>query len=446
MSESQFSPFAQYRLEELAAPGTDTFVDGPFGSSLKSYEYVDAGVRLIQLQNIGEGEWRDESKKFICTRKFKSLERHGAIPGDIAIAKMADPVARACLVPPVSEQFIVVADCIRLRLDRTRFDPGFVVRAINSPYTRRQAEKKAIGSTRVRINLGVLKTVDCLAPGLPEQQVISGILDTVDAAIHGTEAIIAKLKAVKQGLLDDLLTRGIDANGELRPPQTEAPHLYKESPLGWVPKEWDVLALGCCCVKIADRDHTTPTYLEDGVLMVSPTNLFGDEDIDFAGAKRISRKAHETNCKKTDLVSGDIILHRIGAGLGRVRLVKASMPEFSILHSMAQLRSDPRLMTNEFMLWALRTEGTKRQMGLGTQSIGVPDLGLDKISNFLVVKPPLLEQEEIAGRLNALQGRIDAETSGLNKLSTLKSGLMDDLLTGCVRVALLLAADQEGST
>lgn len=72
-----------------------------------------------------------------------------------------------------------------------------------------------------------------------EQAVVARVLYTLDTAIHETEAIIAKLKAVKQGLLHDLLTRGIDANGELRPPQAEAPHLYKESPLGWIPNEWD---------------------------------------------------------------------------------------------------------------------------------------------------------------------------------------------------------------
>ena len=230
MSDTTQSQFSRYQLAELAAPGSDTFVDGPFGSSLKSHEYVDAGVRLIQLQNIGEGEWRDENKKFITSQKFKTLERHGAVPGDIAIAKMADPVARACIVPAVSKQFVVVADCIRLRLDDSRFNAGYVVRAINSPYTRREAEKKAIGSTRVRINLSVLKTVGCLAPALPEQKEITRILDTLDTTVRETEAIIAKLKAVKQGLLHDLLTRGLDDNGELRPPQSEAPHLYKESP------------------------------------------------------------------------------------------------------------------------------------------------------------------------------------------------------------------------
>lgn len=79
---------------------------------------------------------------------------------------------------------------------------------------------------------------------IEEQQAIGEILDTLDTAIHETEAIIAKLKAVKQGLLHDLLTRGIAANGELRPPQAEAPHLYQQSPLGWIPKEWEVSTVG----------------------------------------------------------------------------------------------------------------------------------------------------------------------------------------------------------
>ena len=77
---------------------------------------------------------------------------------------------------------------------------------------------------------------------IAEQVKIAEVLDTLDTTIRQTEAIIEKLKQVKQGLLHDLLTRGIDANGELRPPQSQAPHLYKDSPLGWIPTEWDVAA------------------------------------------------------------------------------------------------------------------------------------------------------------------------------------------------------------
>jgi type I restriction enzyme S subunit len=235
-----------------------------------------------------------------------------------------------------------------------------------------------------------------------------------------------------------LLTRGIDSNSELRPPQSQAPHLYKDSPLGWIPREWEIRTLAKCSAKISDRDHTTPVYLHDGVLMVSPVNLYDEEGIDFGNAKRISHRAHFVNRKKTDLQAGDLIIHRIGAGLGRVRLITAQMPVFSILHSMAQIRPSAPTMSAEFMLWALRDNRVQLQIELGTQSIGVPDLGLDKIGGLLVVVPALVEQAAIASVLSAHQSTVETSRAELNKLRTLKSGLMDDLLTGRVRVTPLL--------
>lgn len=83
------------------------------------------------------------------------------------------------------------------------------------------------------------------------QSKIAEVLDALDAAIRGAEAVVAKLRAMKQGLLHDLLTRGIDANGDLRPPQPEAPHLYHQTPLGWLPKEWDVVPLGTLNLELA---------------------------------------------------------------------------------------------------------------------------------------------------------------------------------------------------
>ena len=226
-------------LSNVAASTSNSFVDGPFGSEMKSNEYTKEGVRLIQLQNIGDGRWIDDNKKFISEEKFSSLKRHGAAPGDIAIAKMADPVARSCILPPVANQFIVVADCIKLTPDRSKYDAGFVSKAINSHNTRREAELKSSGTTRLRINLSALKTVHVWAPPLPEQTRIAAVLDTIDDAIAKTEAVIAKLKQVRTGLLHDLLTRGLDEHGQLRDPVAH-PEQFQNSPLGRIPKEWKV--------------------------------------------------------------------------------------------------------------------------------------------------------------------------------------------------------------
>jgi type I restriction enzyme S subunit len=78
-------------------------------------------------------------------------------------------------------------------------------------------------------------------PPLPEQRKIAQILETVDNAIEKTEKIIEKYKRIKQGLMQDLLTKGIDEKGNIR---SEKTHKFKDSPLGRIPEEWEVVRLG----------------------------------------------------------------------------------------------------------------------------------------------------------------------------------------------------------
>ncbi|MBP5061381.1 restriction endonuclease subunit S [Pseudomonas chlororaphis] len=443
MSKPIQSPFPRYQLAELAALGTDTFVDGPFGSSLKSHEYVDAGVRLIQLQNIGEGEWHDENKKFITPRKFKTLERHGAVPGDIAIAKMADPVARACLVPPVSEQFVVVADCIRLRLDESRFEPGFVVRSINSPYTRREAEKKAIGSTRVRINLSVLKTVGCLVPELLEQQAITQILDTLDTAIRETEALIDKLNAVKQGLLQDLLNRGIDANGQLRPPQSEAPQLYKESPLGWIPREWTVAGLTSVALKDRSVIRTGPFgsslkgehWRESGRPVVTIGSLGGGAFIE-SELLFIDEKTAE-QLVDFELFPGDIAFSRV-ADVGRSVVITEEQRGWIMSSNFMRISVDSKKARPRLLQLLLASSIlVRKQIRMTVNSAG-RDVANSAVLMALRFPWPLPEeQDQIVERVESFERKVAMEEDQHQKLLAAKEGLMDDLLTGRVRVTSL---------
>jgi type I restriction enzyme S subunit len=290
-----------------------------------------------------------------------------------------------------------------------------------------------VGSNYPAINSSDVKRL--LVPDFSwqERAIIGDILKVIDGAIERTESLVAKYQQIKAGLMHDLFTRGVTPDGKLRPPREQAPELYHRTKIGWLPKDWKVKPLRDLTIKIADRDHTTPVYLEDGVIMVSPTNLIDDEGIDFAACRKISFRDHTINRKKTDIQAGDLILHRIGAGLGAVRLVTAGMPDFSILHSMALVRPSHSIVSAEFLLWSFRTHPVRLQIDIGTQSIGVPDLGLDKIGSLMFPVAPHNEQMMIASSLRAQMEACNAERGRLIKLRQQKHGLMHDLLTGKVR-------------
>ena len=238
-------------------------------------------------------------------------------------------------------------------------------------------------------------------------------------------------------MMHDLFTRGIDLKtGQLRPSFDDAPELYKESVLGMIPKEWEVEIFDDITLKVTDRDHFTPTYFEDGIPIISPKDFDSNEKISFAKCKYISLKAHFKNRKKTDLEVGDLVFTRIGAGLGKVCIVEPWMPEFSILHSASMIRVKKERMLSPFLMEFIKSNFLQRQIKVEVQSIGVPDLGLDKIKEFKALVPSPNEQKVIIEKFNSINSIIEREIKSLNKHKKIKKGLMQDLLTGKVEVTV----------
>ena len=105
-------------------------------------------------------------------------------------------------------------------------------------------------------------------PPLPEQQKIAEILETVDNAIEKTEKIIEKYKRIKQGLMQELLTKGIDENWQIR---SEKTHKFKDSPLGRIPEEWEVVRLWEVGEIIYGKGLKENEYSNDGISLVFGT-------------------------------------------------------------------------------------------------------------------------------------------------------------------------------
>ena len=162
--------------------------------------------------------------------------RHLALPQDIVIAKMAEPVARAAVVSEEYDEYVIVADCVKLTPNLKLVDLNFLIWAINSDCVRENAELVSTGTTRIRINLGELKKLKVPYPTLPEQIKIREYLDhetaKIDSLIAKQEKLIELLKEKRQAVISHAVTKGLNPDVNMKDSGVEW--------LGQVPKHWEV--------------------------------------------------------------------------------------------------------------------------------------------------------------------------------------------------------------
>ena len=282
-------------------------------------------------------------------------------------------------------------------------------------------------------------------PSIIERQKIVQILDTLDTAIHETEAIIAKLKAVKQGLLHDLLTRGIDANGKLRPPQAEAPHLYKGSPLGWIPKEWELAQLSS---RIARLDAGISVNSEDrphgaGEIGVLKTSALSRGE--FRPDQNKTVVATEVAWVRESVASDSILVSRMNTPelVGESCYVTDPWPNLFLPDRVWQLKKgEPDSVDMKWLSLVFLTSRYRSYVQIhatGTSG-SMKNLPKARLLAMPIAFPNLDEQGDIASRIWAIDEKIVSEVASMEKLKAQKFGLMDDLLTGRVRVTPLLEA------
>lgn len=185
-----------------------SFTGGPFGSNLKASDYTSNGFRIIQLQNIGDGEFIDNYKIYTSEGKADELLSCNIYAGDIIISKMGDPVGRACIIPDNLNRCVMASDGIRLVVDEEKYSKYFLYSLINSKRIRKAIEKKATGSTRKRIGLDELKSIKLSIPKeVKEQQKIANTLSALDDLIKEQAEKIEQLKQHKKGLMQGLFPK-----------------------------------------------------------------------------------------------------------------------------------------------------------------------------------------------------------------------------------------------
>jgi type I restriction enzyme, S subunit len=295
--------------------------------------------------------------------------------------------------------------------------------------------KAAHGSTMQHITRKELEAFEAEYPeDIDEQEGIERILLSVDQAITLTEALMAKQERIKTGMMQDLLTKGLDERGRIR---TEETHEFKDTPIGRVPVEWTVEKLSNLTTAIVDGVHHTPRYTEFGVPFVTVRNLTKSRGIDFEDLNFVSKEDHEIFKKRAWPKSKDVLVTKDGT-LGIARVVPEDCEEFSIFVSVALLRPNLDKVVPEFVALFFETPVFHRQLGALSAGTGLKHIHLEHFRQFQLRTPPIDEQHLIIDQIGLLNASLNQHLATLTKLCSLKRGLMHDLLTGKVRVPVLV--------
>jgi type I restriction enzyme S subunit len=293
------------------------------------------------------------------------------------------------------------------------------------------------GGTRAKLNQSELKEIEILVPNPQEAEQIAQILDTLDTQIQKTVALIAKLEKIKGGLLHDLLTRGIDQNGQLRPTPEQTPELYKESALGLIPKEWEVEYLSNLSESgLLNGVFKQPSRVGHGVTLINVADLYKGNSVNLEACERFDASPSERS--KYSARGGDIFFTRSSLkleGIAHCNWLNQDVEDNSVVYECHVIRIRPvRKVDPHFLVSWCQSQYARRHFMANAKQVTMTTISQDGIASLNCPVPPLPEQKAAFERVKKLEDRIENESLVLQKLRLEKSGLMDDLLTGHVRV------------
>ncbi|MEI6644687.1 MAG: hypothetical protein WCP12_01465 [bacterium] len=324
-------------------------------------------------------------------------------------------------------------------LSAIRFDTdqqGFAWHAIK--YSAPTLARVAQGSTFVAIS-----RIDVEGMAIPwfdeSNPRIAAVLDTIDETITKTESVIEKLRQVRAGLLHDLLTCGLDEHGHLRDPIAH-PEQFQDSPLGRIPKEWIFESMGERLQRIKGTIQTGPfgsqlhahEYTAEGVPVIMPQDVLGGSVSVEKIARIPSTRADELIRHRVKL--GDLIFARRG-DLSRCAAITEREVGWLCGTGCLLMRFEEHTLSSKWLSLAYRHDTGQRQIAARAVGTTMVNLNTKLLSHLQFGFPQKEEQALVVSRMKQADSVILQEEANLAKLNLMKSGLMDDLLTGRVRVS-----------
>ena len=291
---------------------------------------------------------------------------------------------------------------------------------------RAELERRASGSTFLEVSRDSVRSLPILLPPLSEQRAIAAVLDSIDDAIEGAEAVIAATEGLRDALLHDLLTRGLPGQ------HTE----FRDVPgLGTIPADWDAVRLG----DVIEEGPTNGIYKPDseygsGVCLIRIDDFGFGEFANFGEFQRIRATEEETH--RYEIKEGDIVINRVNSlsHIGKSVLIPEVIEPTLFESNMMRIRFGNSIWPN-FAAMVLLSDNTKRYFKTrAKKAVQQASINQQDVSQLPFPLPTLAEQQTIAATLDGVDGAIEVAREELLSLRLMKESAAVTLLTGRVRI------------
>lgn len=397
-----------YTISDLISP-EGVFSDGDWVESKDQDPNGD--VRLIQLADIGDGEFLNKSSRFLTTEKAKTLKCTFLEPGDILIARMPDPIGRACIFPEINTPAITVVDVCIVRPKNGDFHPPLIKEFVNSNWFRHQISKHITGTTRKRISRTNLNKIQFRLPSLENQKHIARILSHAEGLIKKRKESLALLDEFLKSTFLEMF--GDNSSNDRR---------------------WNRIALVDACENKNDvKCGPFGTQLSKSEYQENGIPVWGIPQINSAFRKH--PKEYVTESKAIELeqysvIPDDIVMSRKG-NVGKCSLFPRGFSKGIIHSDVLRIRIDKKKILPVFLLFQLKySRHVEVQIKGVTKGAIMAGINVGLLKRILIDKPPIKLQTQFAQIVEKVESLKNQFQASLQELENLYGSLSQRAFKG----------------
>lgn len=393
------------------------FQEGP---GLRNWQYKKPGIKFLNIRCIKDGKVDLSVAQSVAKEEVNNKYKHFLLDANDYVLSSSGTLGRLAKIDASNLPLLLNTSIIRFRSSNENvLDHLFLRYFLQSKYFFDKISEQSQGSAQLNVGPTHLKLLNVILPTLPEQKKIGRILASTDEVIEKTQSHINKFQDLIKSVTDELLTKGIG--------HTE----FKDSELGRIPKNWKVYAIEQLSEVVGGGTPASKTleYWGGTVMWATPTDItkLKGRYINKT-VKTLTEEGLENSSAKLHPTGTILLTSRASIGFSAITLLPMATNQ-----GFQSLRPNENLDIEYGYQVLLHNKHNLERLSAGSTFL---EISSKEIKKFKLPIPPLSEQKKIASILISMNNLIEKKERQLDKIQSLKKSLMQDLLTGKVRVSV----------